>query len=313
MAAISRFDRLAGGLYGLLIGDAVGVPYEFHRPGSLPPFEEIELIPPSGFPRAHPSAPPGAWSDDGAQALCLLESLLHHGRLDVDDFGRRLVNWLRWGYLAAEGKVFDVGLQTSRAIEAIESGVSAERSGPGDEHENGNGSLMRVLPLALWHRGTDEELFADAMRQSLPTHGHLRSQLCCGLYCLWARRTLDRSASGWQEAEAATRELARADGAWQRELEEHIEPARLPGGSGSGYVVDCLHSARLALEESSFEAVVRRAVSIGWDTDTTAAVAGGIAGLRHGIAGIPDRWRHGLAEPALVEDAVRRLVVAAGP
>ena len=77
-------DSLLGGLYGLLIGDALGVPYEFSAPAELPPLEQIEMPPPSGFPRAHRSAPAGAWSDDGAQALCLLASLLGQGELDLE-------------------------------------------------------------------------------------------------------------------------------------------------------------------------------------------------------------------------------------
>lgn len=89
----SRRDRIAGGLIGLLVGDAVGVPYEFHPPERLPPLDRIDLVPPPEFARAHPDVPPGTWSDDGAQALCLLASLLHAGELDLDDFGRRLVNW----------------------------------------------------------------------------------------------------------------------------------------------------------------------------------------------------------------------------
>src|SRR5450432_1002099 len=85
-------DRLRGGIYGLLIGDALGVPYEFHDAGDLPP--DIEMEPPDWFQRAHRGVPPGTWSDDGAQALALLASLLEHdGQLDVDDFGRRLVAW----------------------------------------------------------------------------------------------------------------------------------------------------------------------------------------------------------------------------
>src|SRR4051812_33148245 len=101
-------DQVLGGLYGLLVGDALGVPYEFSSPDQLPAFDLIELDPPAGFHRAHPAAPRGAWSDDGAQALCLLASLLYCRKLNVDDFARRLLNWHDMGYLAVDYIVFDV-------------------------------------------------------------------------------------------------------------------------------------------------------------------------------------------------------------
>jgi ADP-ribosyl-[dinitrogen reductase] hydrolase len=202
-------ERLEGGLLGLLIGDALGVPYEFHSPADLPPPEEIEFEPPAGFRRAHSGEPPGTWSDDGAQALALLASLLDCGQLDLEDFGRRLVAWYDTGYLAVDGWVFDVGLQTTQAIVQLKSGISADKAGPAEERANGNGSLMRVLPLALWHKGTDEALVADAQRQSRVTHGHLRSRVCCALYCLWARRTLEATPDAWVAAVTTLRAIYR--------------------------------------------------------------------------------------------------------
>jgi ADP-ribosyl-[dinitrogen reductase] hydrolase len=294
-------DLLLGGLYGLLIGDAVGVPYEFSAPQDLPALEHIDMDPPVGFVRAHPAAPKAAWSDDGAQALCLLASLLHCGGLDLVDLGNRLVNWHDRGYMAVDHVVFDVGNQTSIALSAIRRGVPAEHAGPATERHNGNGSLMRVLPLALWHTGSDEQLIHDAARQSIPTHAHPRSQVCCALYCLWARATLLRVDNPWQHATRVLRRHCEANASWSNELELHVRPDQPPGGSGSGYVVDCLHSARLAVQEPTFERVVQRAVSLGNDTDTTAAVAAGIAGLEHGLLAIPERWRQALPARAIVD------------
>ena len=303
-------ERVLGGLYGLLIGDAVGVPYEFSAPAALPALELIDLDPPRGFMRAHPVAPRGAWSDDGAQALCLLASLLGCGGLDLADLGNRFVNWRDWGYLAVNNLVFDIGMQTSAALSAIASGVPAERAGLAEARHNGNGSLMRVLPLALWHTGSDDQLIRDAARQSLPTHGHPRSQLCCALYCLWARATLNGVVDPWPHATRVLRRYCADDAAWSLELEQEVRPDAVPGGSGSGYVVDCLHSARWALQEPSFERVVQRAVSLGHDTDTTAAVAAGIAGLRHGLSAIPERWRAALAGRSLVEPLAAQLLAS---
>lgn len=296
-------ERIEGGLIGLLVGDALGVPYEFHPPEAIPPEEQIEYEPPAGFRRAHARTPPGTWSDDGAQALVLLDSLLSCGRLDPDDFGRRLLRWGEEGYLAVDGDVFDIGITTSKGLHALKQGTPALHAGPSGERDNGNGALMRVLPLALWHRGSDAELAADARLQSRVTHGNVRSQACCAAYCLWARRVLEGALDPWGSAVATLRSLAVGDPALRDEVDVD-GPLRLddpPGGRGSGYVLDCLHSARLAVEAGGYEKVVRAAIRLGHDTDTTACVAGGLAGLRDGVGAIPERWRRGLRGREMVE------------
>lgn len=304
-----RRDRLAGGLQGLLIGDALGVPYEFHDPIDLPPREQIDFDPPEGFPRSHEGVPPGTWSDDGAQALCLLQSLLDKGTLELDDFSRRLVNWADWGHLAVDGKVFDIGLQTARAIERLRAGVAPEEAGPKGEFDNGNGSLMRVLPLALWHTGDDLSLIAMAARQSLPTHGHPRAAVACAFLCLWARRELAAVAGSWERAEATLRQLGPDAGLPIEEIELVLDPSWADRAQGSGYVVETLWSARQALDQStSYADAVRHAVSLGQDTDTTAAVAGGIAGIRYGLYGIPLSWRERLRGRDLLQDLQEALI-----
>ena len=304
----TRQERIEGGLYGLLIGDALGVPYEFHPPALIPESGLIEFAPPPGFSRAHEGVPPGTWSDDGAHALCLLASLLYRGTLDVEDLGRRLVNWYELGYMAVDYEVFDVGIQTREALANVRAGVPALEAGPSGEQENGNGSLMRVLPLALWHQGTDAELARDAMLQSRVTHGHLRSQVCCALYCLWARRTLEGSANAWADAVATFHALYPEGTAPRDELEWSIRPESPDLGRGSGYVVDCLRSARDCVAVGPYERVVKAAIALGHDTDTTAAVAGGIAGLRDGLQAIPERWRKALRGEELVRPMVEQLL-----
>lgn len=86
-------NKIYGGIYGLLIGDAVGVPYEFHLPEQLPQIIDIDMIPPKNFSRSYPDVPIGTWSDDGAQALCLLASLLHCQKLEPVDLMNRIANW----------------------------------------------------------------------------------------------------------------------------------------------------------------------------------------------------------------------------
>jgi ADP-ribosylglycohydrolase len=265
------------------------------------------MEPPSWFARSHAGTPPGTWSDDGAHALCLLTSLLDLGHFDPADFACRLLAWDREGYMAVDARVFDCGVTTNRALTALRQGTSPLCAGPSDEYDNGNGSLMRVLPLALWHLGPDEELVDLAHRQSQITHGHPRAQVCCALYSLWARRIQNGESSPWDGAVAALRRIYSAK-PWRDELEHHVRPDDKDRGNGTGYVVDTIRTVRRAMQEASYEHVVRAAIGCGRDTDTTASVAGGLAGARDGVDGIPERWLRALRGRDLAEPLVERLV-----
>jgi ADP-ribosyl-[dinitrogen reductase] hydrolase len=306
---ISFQDRISGGLMGLLIGDALGVPYEFHDPKDLPEKDLLEFEPPAGFSRAHKGTPPGTWSDDGAQALCLLASLLHCNKLEPQDLGNRFINWYEHGYLAVDARVFDVGIQTANAIQNLTQSFPALSAGGVGEYTQGNGSLMRVLPLVLWHRGSDAGLVQNAHDQSRVTHAHVVVQACCALYCLWARRTLENADKPWDAALESLRAIYASQPEYLDALETHIRPEAERTPRGSGYVIDCLFSAKWALEQGDFTDVVKAAVSLGNDTDTTACVAGGIAGIRDGLEGIPIRWRSGLRGQELLEPLLKGLLI----
>nr|WP_124982120.1 ADP-ribosylglycohydrolase family protein [Ralstonia solanacearum] len=288
-------DGRIGGLIGLLVGDALGVPFEFKTPSQLPPRELIEMTPPNGYRRTHAGVPTGTWSDDGAQALVLLASLIECGKFSLTDFAERLLRWMDDGYLAVDGDVFDIGVQTAQALARLRDGVSPGESGGASVMDNGNGSLMRVLPLALWHSGPDEALVRDAHLQSLPTHAHPRSLVACAFYILTACGYLRKLADPWSWADQRLEEIYRL-WAEQRErngfLTELDTLRRFPKTDqprGTGYALDTIWSARKALEEDSFEDVARTAILFGHDTDTTAAVACGLAGIKFGLDGMPAR------------------------
>ena len=308
----TRSNRIAGGLWGLLVGDALGVPYEFSQPGAIPSFDRIEMTPPGDFHRAHLGIQPGTWSDDGAQALCLLSSLLERGRVDPDDIMGRFCRWFSDGYLAVGKNVFDVGFQTRLAIDRFLQGKPLMECAPSSEWSNGNGALMRTLPLALWHLGSDADLISDAMLQSSLTHGHVRSGICCALYCLWARAILSETSQPWMAA--LDRFEARfPQGTPERlEYEANIHPRDPDPAKGTGHVVDTLNSAVQAMEAGSYEAVVKAAIQFGNDTDTTACVAGGVAGLRDGLQAIPPHWLEALRGKNLVEPFLKALVSRVG-
>ncbi|MCL2091313.1 MAG: ADP-ribosylglycohydrolase family protein [Micrococcales bacterium] len=280
-------SRRRDGLWGLLVGDALGVPYEFHPADQIPAYEDIELEPPEGFDRSHAAVPAGTWSDDGAQALCLLDSLLRTGTLDLDDFATRMLAWYDDGLWAVDDLGFDVGIQTARALRDYAGRRDPRTSGLVDPNGQGNGALMRVLPLALWHTGDDAALVRDAGLQALVTHGHVMNQMACAFYCLWARRLLDgyEPLAGWADALAWLR-------AHETDLDRVAAVERLAldePPDGGGYVVQSFRAARwLLVRCSSYEETVKRAVALGNDTDTTACIAGGLAGIAFG--NVPDRW-----------------------
>lgn len=303
-------NQIQAAIYGLLIGDAVGVPYEFNRPAQLPAYADIDLCPPTTFKRSYPNVPLGTWSDDGAQALCLLASLQQCQGFDSQDFAQRLLNWYRVGYMAVDYEVFDVGIQTREALERMQAGQDIADIANRDEQSNGNGALMRCLPLALWHRGTDEELVQWAEAQSHITHAHLRSKVCCAFYCLWARYLLQGQSvnSAWDYAYQRLVELYQQQAQALLELREHLCPAQDFKISGSGYVVDCLHSAKFALQQESYVDVIKTAIALGNDTDTTACVAGGLAGIIFGFDGIPKDWLTQLRGQELLSPLVQQLL-----
>ena len=304
---LTKHDRIAGGLYGLLVGDALGVPYEFYEAENLPPYKEIEMIPPAGFHKTYQEVEAGTWSDDGAQALCLFQSLLDRKGFSLEDFSDRLLSWYEDGMWAVDGVVFDVGIQTAYALRGYRNGLAPEECGMLNPDGKGNGALMRVLPLVLWHSiygspkkvQRDRELVQDAHRQCLITHGHRCNQVCCALYCLVAQELLEGldPHKAIETGLATLREIYQDMPEYEQELEWSIRSDQPWEGTGTGYVVDCLRSAFMILEQASgYEDGVKQAVLLGNDTDTTACVAGGLLGIRYGVQEIPKRWLSMLRE-----------------
>ncbi len=295
--------RLRGAIWGHLIGDALGVPYEFRTADQI---TDVEW---RGGGAHH--QPAGTWSDDGALMLALLDSLLEVG-FDPDDQARRSLGWFDDGQYAPGALVFDSGSATRTAMDAIRSGTPALDAGPSGERDCGNGSLMRILPLALVERTvTDERLVEMAHLASRVTHGQPRCQVACALYSLVTRRLLagDRErAAVLGDARSGLRKIY-VDAGLSAHLRALDELEAWTGRSGRGFVLDSFWSAwdAFAGAESYRDAVIR-AVRYGQDTDTTAAIAGGLAGAYLGIDDIPADWRAGLREPSIILPLVDGLV-----
>lgn len=294
---VPRSDRLAGGVWGHLVGDALGVPYEFKSARDI---GEVAW----GHKGTH-RQPPGTWSDDGALTLAMLDSLLSVG-FDPADQGQRFLRW-SYGGAYAPGPPFDIGTTTSIALERLDSGVRAEEAGGGSVEDNGNGSLMRILPIALVGREVPPaELLTMAMRSSAITHGHGRAKVACAAYSLLAQGLL----KGQSPVRALEAALAQVRASLPADLHPELEILETyPVRSGAGYVLDCFWSAYESLKSSdSYRETVTRAIKFGNDTDTTAAVAGGLAGIYWGVGGIPAEWLRGMRGHEIVDPLVKRLL-----
>lgn len=306
VAALNLEDKLRGAMWGLLIGDAYGVPYEFHSAAEIP--KKLSMTPPKDFRRAHPGVPPGTWSDDGAQALCLLESLLQCDCMNPIDFVETIIEWWQNGHLAVDGKVFDIGNTTQAALDATmnDNWKNINR----EEDSNGNGSLMRTLPLGLWHQGANLELVRDAHLQSAITHPHIRSQICCAILCMWTRFILAGDNAAWEKTITGIKKIYEEefDEIYTIELNEKILPNLEGQGKGSGYVVDSLCSAKWAFGHKTYREVVEAAIRLGDDTDTTACIAGGLAGLRDGFTAIPQELFEAMREKETADKLIEQLI-----
>jgi ADP-ribosylglycohydrolase len=310
MNDISRAERITGAMWGVLVGDAVGVPYEFREPG-----EVGEVV--FGAKGSH-RQPPGTWSDDGALTLALADSLSSAG-FDLDDQGRRFLAWKQDGAYTPDGRVFDFGITTAAALDAIRRGLPAATAGPSGERDCGNGSLMRIAPLAAASGGlAPGEVVRRAHAASAVTHGHPRCQTACAVYCLLLAglldgasldEALDEALDAYGRVLSATGEVPY--GPHATALTELVREARKPP-RGSGFVLDAFWCAVGAVRGTSdYAGAVRAAVSLGHDTDTTAAIAGGLAGALYGLRGIPDAWLRGMRGGDVAGPVINRLAATA--
>jgi ADP-ribosyl-[dinitrogen reductase] hydrolase len=307
MPRIDVTERIMGGMVGLAAGDALGVPVEFA------PRSERDADPVTGMRSGGAWAQEaGTWSDDASLSFCLAESIVERG-FDPEDFGQRALAWLREGYWSARGSTFDVGGATRRALEKIGSGMPAILSGGRGENDNGNGSLMRALPAAIWLAKSSEPLrLRAAAAYSAVTHGHPRSLLGVWLHALVAAGLLqgkgptEAYAAGMAEARNLLPTLPAAfrieSRAYARVLDGGLAALPRAAVRGSGYVVHCLEASLWCLlTTDSFSSCVLAAVNLGEDSDTTGAVAGGLAGLAYGLGAMPPEWRGVLARRVEIE------------
>lgn len=291
--------QVLGGILGFVVGDSLGVPVEFEDRESLRRDPVVDMRGYGSYDQ-----PAGTWSDDSSMTLCALESLTQG--VNYDDMMSRFLRWADEAYMTATDEVFDMGRTTQYALRRYAKGTKALECGATAENENGNGSLMRMLPPALYtyylrrtSNITWRELLPGIHNFSALTHAHPISQISCGIYCYIVHKLLDgndpissvREASKFIEGYQTTSEYA----CWC-DLFKRIDAdtlLALPENkiSSSGYVLHTLEAALWCLlHTSSYRDCVLTAVNLGSDTDTVAAIAGGLAGIYYGESAIPTEW-----------------------
>jgi ADP-ribosylglycohydrolase len=226
---------------------------------------------------------------------------------DLDDLANTFCQWLFDARWTATGQVFDSGITTFTALERFRSGgCSAADCGCATGDDNGNGSLMRILPVAVFFRNLPSGQFLNRIHAvSAITHAHPRSKMGCGVYALLLREILNGcpKAGAYERAVDCAREYYDSHEDYRREMAPYERVLSGSIGSladsdiaSSGYVVDTLEASIWCfLRHGSTPEVLLAAVNLGLDTDTTGMVAGGLAGAAYGLDGIPEDWLVSLA------------------
>lgn len=292
-------ERARGMLLGLAVGDALGSTLEFGpRIASVKDYH-CEMIGGGPF-----GLQPGQWTDDTALALALAKSLTLRKGFDPHDVMTRFVAWYRKGEYSCTGSCFDIGGTTRQALERFERNGDPF-AGSTDEDTAGNGSLMRLAPVALFGLDNEAEAIRIARAQSCLTHAHPACVDACDYFVRLLRLTL------LGEEDPIKLALVKWTGhpEVQRAKAAYWNGLKRKDVRSTGYVIDTLEAALWAVAASgSFEQAVVLAVNLGGDADSIGAVAGALAGARWGERSIPERWLKLLAWRSKIGAAALSLV-----
>ncbi len=311
-----KTNPVHGALFGVAIGDALGVPAEFtsRKTLQLDPIKDFV-----GY-KSH-NQPPGTFSDDSSLTFCLAETLCTG--FDLHDLANRFINWREHAYWTAGGVMFDIGMTTYEAISNLKHVPRPQLAGGYDESSNGNGSLMRIMPLLFYIRDFDiEKRYVTVSDVSSMTHGHIRSVISCFYYLEYALELLKGSdkqtayantAKTVSEFLVSNRTETSELNLFAPLLNENIATQHVDSIPSSGYVLSTLKAAMYCfLTTGNYADAVLMAVNLGDDTDTTAAVTGGLAGLYYGFESIPEKWVKEIKRTNDIKDLCDRLAKATG-
>ncbi|RRJ55009.1 ADP-ribosylglycohydrolase family protein [Paenibacillus oralis] len=300
-------DQILGAVVGSCVGDALGVPAEFKSRDALSA-KSIEGM--TGFGTWN--QPEGTWSDDSSMSLCTLEALVDG--YSLTSIAGRFLMWYREGYWTPYGNVFDIGNTTKMALDNLSTVPSPELAGLYDEYSNGNGSLMRILPISfITYKMPFEKRIQIISEVSSITHAHRRSIIACIILVEFASNLLcgnDRFMS-YKMMQDTIKEHFGSEMEVTHFPLVYTDISRLPADfiRSGGYVVDTLEAAFwCVLNYHSYREVVLSAVNLGGDTDTTGCVAGGLAGLAFGFENIPPEWVNVLARMDEIKDLTHQFL-----
>lgn len=296
-------ERYRGCLLGLACGDAVGTTVEFRSRGSFAPVTGMQ----GGGPF---ELNPGEWTDDTSMALCLAASLIHCRGFNAIDQMNRYCNWRSVGYMSSNGHCFDIGTTVSAALTRYLASGDPFAGSP-DPRSAGNGALMRLAPVAMFHAADADANAAwqQAGESTRTTHGALEAIECSRLFALQLRTALRGeskaailSITPLEPLSEKVAALARGD--YASKPRERIK--------GSGYCVESLEAALWCFAHTdTFEQAVLAAVNLGDDADTTAAICGQLAGAFYGVDAIPIAWREQLVMRGEIEQMADQLLALA--
>lgn len=304
-------DKIKSVLFGVAVGDALGVPVEFNSRQVIRKNPVTDMI---GYGTYN--LPPGTFSDDSSLTFCLAEALTND--FDLNTIGQNFVKWYYNSYWTPRGNVFDIGIATRQAIDRLAKGERPDLAGGFDVSSNGNGSLMRISPLLfyLWDKPINERYEITKQVSSI-THGHIRSVIACFYYLEFARQLFAQKDKFeiYKNLQAEiTNHLTSLSinpteiGLFDRLLKQDIQELAEENIFSSGYVLHTLEaSIWCLLTTDNYKDAVLKAVNLGEDTDTTGAVTGGLAGLLYGIDNIPSNWIKQIARHDDIEELADRL------
>lgn len=290
-------NKLLSMIMGVAIGDALGLPAQFYDRKILDKYPITEMA-------ASEEGPAGTYSDDTAMTLCTLASLVENGwQLDLQDIMKRFIDWLGYGYMAVGNKTIDVGIATRNAIQRAYDGIPLNECGGKGEWDCGNGSLMRISPLIFYcSKHPEADILKTVGEVSALTHAHERCKMCCYVYVKLGLALLNNSCTDnkelFKKAMAALMPELKARFAENEtdllsrlyDIDEFVKLDRNSIKS-SGYVIDTLEASLWCfLTTDNFKDCILKAVNLGDDADTVAAIAGALAGLHYGYGSIPKEW-----------------------
>lgn len=291
----STNEKVKSGVYGFVIADAMGVPIEFTRRNHSEDKWLKEMV---GY-GSH-SVPEGTWSDDSSMTIATMDSIQEMGKLDYEDVMKKFVSWFHDAQYTATGVVFDIGNATAKALSKYNnSSLPAIECGGKNEYDNGNGSLMRMLPVSMYLDSlnlSDEERVEVVCNASAMTHGHYISKLGCVIYDRFMHELLSGKDKKTAYKDSCDFNYSKyfdkkTLSEYDRVLSKEIDKLNVDEISSSGFVVSTLEAALWStLTTNSYEESIVKSINLGDDTDTVGAITGSMTGVIYGYENIPQRW-----------------------